>query len=88
MHKWQLVAVGVSRDGSPISEHSPKDKDIYFKDSRNCAHRRKKLTLPVEGTVLEKFNAAYHIPFPGVFCSETMFCPCFFNLAVLLEPII
>lgn len=65
MNKWQFVAVGVSRDGSPISECSPKDKDIYFKDS--CAHRRKKLTLLSEGTVLEKFNAGYHISFPDVF---------------------
>ena len=73
MHKWQLVAVGVARDGSPVSERSPKDKDIYFKDSRSCAHRRKKLTLLAEGTVLEKLNAAYHVPFPDVFCSETIF---------------
>lgn len=67
MHKWQLVAVGVSRDGSPISECSPKDKDRYLGGSRSCAHRRKKFTLLAGGTVLEKFNAGPHIPFPDVF---------------------
>ena len=28
---------GVFRDGSPISECSLKDKDIYFKDGHSCA---------------------------------------------------
>lgn len=67
MYKWQLVAVGVSGDGSPISECSSKDKDTYCKDSSSCAYRSKKTTLLSEGTVLEKFNAGYHTTFPDVF---------------------
>ena len=54
---------GCSRDGSSVSDCSPKDKDIYHKDSSSCAYRNKK----TEGTVLGKLNAGYHISFPDVF---------------------
>lgn len=70
MHKWQAVVV-LEMAVPLLSAHLR--TNIYIARTPTSVHRNNNNKKLREGTVLEKFNASYHIPFPDVLRNRTMF---------------